>query len=206
MELVQKEILWANVTTDLTNRYLYLEYQLKRRPGKWNFLLKQIDPLVIQIMHYVRDKGHSRDAPMDILKSVDRSFKSASLDKPDKTVIIAHSLGSVIAFDYIFGFRKRYQLNRKINVEALITLGSPIPMFTTAMGFVDSKIKLPRNVKRWINILDPDDGMARFCRSFFKNIPVKDVKVETHWGPIRAHIGYWNKLNVAETIAKILLK
>ena len=28
-QLIQKEIIWANVTTDLINRYLFLEYGLK---------------------------------------------------------------------------------------------------------------------------------------------------------------------------------
>ena len=72
------------------------------------------------------------------------------------------------------------------------------------MGFPDSKIKLPKNVKTWINILDPDDGIARLCKPFFRNIPVKDITVNTHWAPISAHIAYWNKLIVAEKIAKII--
>ena len=191
-QLIQKEIIWANVTTDLINRYLFLEYGLKKRSGKWNLLFKQIDPLAIQVMHYVRDKGHNRKAPMGILKSVDLSFKNACLNKPDKIIIIAHSLGSVIAFDYVFGFR-RHKLSPKIKVQALITLGSPIAMFTTAMGFTDSKIKLPKNVRRWINIMDPDDGIARLCKPFFKNIPVQDILINTHWSPLGAHTAYWKR-------------
>src|SRR3989344_6754378 len=56
--LIQKEILWADVTTDLINRYTFLQYHLSKKSGKWNFFLKDIDPLVMQILYYVKDKGH----------------------------------------------------------------------------------------------------------------------------------------------------
>jgi len=203
-ELIQKELLWADITTDLTNRYLFLQYDLKKRPGKWNIVMKPVDPLVVQIMYYVKDKGHKR-GPMSILKDINYDFIKACANKPDKVIIIAHSLGSVIAYDYVFGFR-RYKLNPAINVEALITLGSPIPLFTSAMGYVENKIKLPDNVKRWINILDPDDGIARYCKPFFKNIDVEDVEVNTSWAPLSAHAGYWQKQNVANLIAKKLIE
>lgn len=199
-EFVQKELLWADITTDLTNRYLSLQYDFKKRLGKWNFVIKPVDPLVVQIMYYVKDKGHKK-GPMSILKDIDYDFKRACSNKPDKVVILAHSLGSVIAYDYVFGFR-RYKLNPKICVEALITLGSPIPLFTSAMGYVDNKIKLPDNVKRWINILDPDDGVARYCKPYFKNIGIEDKEVNTSWEPLGAHAGYWKAQGVADVIAE----
>lgn len=202
-ELVQKELLWAEITTNLTNRYLFLQYDLSKRPGKWNFIKKAIDPLAIQIMYYVKDKGHKK-GPMSILRDIQSDFNKACSDKPEKVIIIAHSLGSVIAYDYVFGFRK-YKLNPKINVEALITMGSPIPLFTSAMGHVENKIKLPGNVKRWINILDPDDGVAEYCKPYFKNIKVQDIEINTGWAPLSAHAGYWQHQNIAELIAQKLV-
>lgn len=201
--LVQKEILWADITTDLTNRYLFLQYILNKKPGKWNIFLKSIDPLVMQILHYVKDKGHKR-GPMTILKKVHQAFKSACANNPDKIVIIAHSLGSVIAYDYICGFRK-YKLRSNETVEAFITLGSPIPLFTSAMGFVENKFKWPKNVQSWVNILDPDDGIARFCGPFFKNIRVQDMEVNTGFGPLSAHTGYLKSKEVSRAIAKKLV-
>ena len=161
--------------------------------------MEPVDPLVVQIMYYVKDKGHKK-GPMSILKDIDYDFNKACSNKPDKVVILAHSLGSVIAYDYVFGFRK-YKLNPKICVEALITLGSPIPLFTSAMGYVDNKITLPKNVKRWINILDPDDGVARYCKPYFRNIAIEDRIVNTSWAPLSAHAGYWKAKGVADVIA-----
>ena len=203
--LIQKEVLWADVTTDLTNQYLTWQLGITKRPGKWNFLMEKIDPLIIQILFYVKDKGDKKTGLMNILKEVADDFKKACSNNADKVVIIAHSLGSVIAFDYVFGFRK-YKLSPKVNVEALITLGSPIPIFNAGMGHVESEAARPPNVKRWINILDPDDGVARYCRRYFKNIKPEDVEVNTGFGPLSAHAGYWESKRVAELIAGNLIK
>lgn len=205
-DLVQNEILWADITTDLTNRYLSLQKRSTKRgkrPGKWNFLIDAIDPLVVQILYYVKDKGDKKAGSMQILKKVHTAFKKAY--RNDKVVVIAHSLGSVIAFDYLFGFRK-YKLQRKVNVEALITMGSPIPVFTAAMGHVDSNAELPPNVKRWENILDPDDGIARYCKKYFKKVSLKEKEINTGWTPLKAHSGYWTEAAVAEYIAKRLVE
>lgn len=203
--LIQKEILWADATTDLTNQYLTWQLDISKRPGKWNFLIKQIDPLVLQILFYVKDKGDKKTGLMCILREVAEDFKKICSSNADKAVIIAHSLGSVIAFDYVFGFRK-YKLDPSINVEVLITLGSPIPIFNAGMGHVESEAALPPNLKRWINILDPDDGVARYCRRYFKNLKVEDMEVNTGFGPLSAHAGYWKSERVAESIAKKLIE
>ncbi len=204
-QLVQKEFLWADVTTNLTNRYIDLEYELfGGKRGLWNWATKKVDPLALQIMYYVKDKGDKQSGAMSILKKIDDSFHSAAQASKDM-VIVAHSLGSVIAFDYIFRFRKFY-LDPACNVLSFITLGSPIPIFTSAMGHVDSGLKLPTNVKGWYNIFDNEDGIARRCKPFFRNIPLQDIEVKTGILPISAHIKYWRNKQTASAIAKILDK
>lgn len=201
--LHHKELFWAHRTADLTSRFSTLQYELNQRKGKWDFLLKSMDPLIIQILHYVRDKGfHS--GPMNILRAVHREFQRLRADRANPTVVIAHSLGSLIAFDYLFGFRK-YRLPHRKSVEALITLGSPLPLFTAAMGYVESGLRLPPRVRRWLNVLDPDDGAARYCRPHFKRLPVEDIELNCGWSPIGAHLGYWKSQALAELIAKRLL-
>ncbi len=204
-QLVQKEFLWADVTTNLTNRYLDLEYELfGKKKGLWNWVTRRVDPLALQIMYYIKDKGDKQSGEMSILKRIDDSFHSASQTSKDM-VIVAHSLGSVIAFDYIFGFRK-YYLDPACNVLSFITMGSPIPIFTSAMGHVDSELKLPANVKSWYNIFDKDDGIARRCKPFFQNIPLQDIQVRTGIFPISAHINYWRNKQTASVIARVLSK
>ncbi|MEW6516603.1 MAG: hypothetical protein AB1439_06870 [candidate division FCPU426 bacterium] len=200
----QKEVFWANRTSDLTRRFLTLQYRLGRRKGKWNFLLQGIDPLMIQILYYIKDKGDKKTGSMGILRAVHREFRRSWTTPRGKNVVIAHSLGSVIAFDYLFGFRK-YRLPARQSVEAFVTFGSPLPLFTTAMGYVESPVQLPRNVRRWINILDPDDSVARYCRPHFKRLSVEDIEMNCGWTPIGAHTGYWRSQPMAELLAKRLL-
>ncbi|MBI4845156.1 MAG: hypothetical protein HY810_01560 [Candidatus Omnitrophica bacterium] len=202
-QFVQKEILWADVTTDLTNRYLNLEYELYgRKKGFWNWASKKIDPLALQIMYYIKDKGDKVSGEMGILEKIDKSFKAITQESKD-TIVIAHSLGSVIAFDYLFGFRK-HSLLQDINVLSFITLGSPIPIFISAMGHVESELTLPANVKAWHNIYDNEDGIARRCKPFFSKIDVKDTSVRTGFFPISAHVKYWQNKQTAVRIAKIM--
>ena len=139
---------------------------------------------------------------MGILDKVDKAFKSITQETKD-TIIVAHSLGSVIAFDYLFGFRK-HSLPQDINVLSFITLGSPIPIFISAMGHVESDLTLPANIKSWYNIFDNEDGIARRCKPFFSKIDVKDTSVRTGFFPISAHVKYWQNKQTASKIAKIL--
>jgi pimeloyl-ACP methyl ester carboxylesterase len=207
--LYHHEVFWADVTTDLTNRYLSLAYE---HPHTfWNVLSRPIDPLGIQIMHYIKDKGDRDTGSMNILRNVDeqfaRIFKPEAADTPDRrhAIIVAHSLGSVIAFDYVFGFRK-WRLHADVVVDRFITLGSPIPVFTSAMGFPDSDLRLPAGVHKWVNIRSPRDVIARPVQPFFQNIDVDEHLVRTHFLPIDAHTGYWNNRPTAEIIAHEVVK
>ncbi|MCD4813319.1 hypothetical protein K8S19_06460 [bacterium] len=202
--MMQHEILWANRTTNLTSRYLSLQYNIPRRKGKWNFLYKAIDPLAIQTLFYTKDKGH-KTGPMSILRTVHQSFKKSCGNKPEKTIVIAHSLGSVIAFDYLFGFR-RYKLSKQVNIAGLFTLGSPIPLFASAMGYAENPVTMPPNLAHWINILDPDDGVARHCRLHFKRLFVEDKEINTGWDPLGSHTSYWKSSAVAEFIAQRMIR
>ena len=153
-------------------------------------------------MYYIKDKGDKTSGEMGILEKIDKSFKAITQEAKD-TIVVAHSLGSVIAFDYLFGFRK-HSLSQDTNVLSFITLGSPIPIFTSAMGHVESDLTLPTNIKAWHNLFDNEDGIARRCKPFFSKIEVKDISVKTGFFPISAHVKYWQNKQTASKIAKIL--
>ena len=207
--VVHHEVLWADLTTDLTNRYCQLEYQKSR--FFWGAFTKKIDPLAMQIMQYIKDKGDRATGPMNILKEVDNDIQKIFFQTnigdfkqgEDKhTIIIAHSLGSVIAFDYVFCFREKCRLEKDVTVHSFITMGSPIPLFISAMGHPDSDLILPPNVKRWVNIISPRDGIARYTKPFFKNIPLEEKEVHGGFLPIQAHGGYWKSKQTASVIAE----
>lgn len=200
----QKEIYWTSAVNDLINRYINLEYNLNDKKGKWDWLTKEIDPLALQVMFYIKDKGDKKQGKNLILKIIHQKIEEY-LKETKELVIIAHSLGSVIAFDYLFGFGK-YKLSSKANVGAFITIGSPLALFISAMGHSDSKKRLPKNIKNWYDIFDPDDAVAKRSKLYFKNIKIKEIIVNTGWDPLKTHINYWYSRETAFEIAKILKK
>ena len=207
-QLVHHEIFWAELTTDLTNRYMDLSYEHSK--FFWDVLTKPLDPLFIQIMAYIHDKGNRDSGDMNILKHVESEFRRifhaddlgqsepATTDR--KAIVIAHSLGTVIAFDYLMGFR-RYQVHHSIDVKRFITMGSPIPLFTSAMGHPDSDLTLPPQIKKWINIRSPRDGVARPMKPFFRHIPIDEHLVRTSFSPLSSHDAYWTDAATADIIA-----
>lgn len=204
----QCEIVWDDATSKLIEKYNKIKQKPKMRMQfrtLLGFFYHFIDPIVIQIMYYMKDKGDKKTGKMGILKKVHERFKYFHEKYGRVDIVVAHSLGSVIAFDYIFGFR-RFKYSKRAKLKALITMGSPLPIFTTAMEHMESKLKLPANVGKWINILDEDDGIARHCKPFFKNIPIRQVKINTGRGPISAHVGYWKSREVAKVIANEIEK
>jgi hypothetical protein len=211
--LVHHEVLWANLTTDLTNRYLQLAYE--RNDMRWSFLTRRIDPLAIQIMQYIKDKGDKPTGRMDILRQVaadiDSIFAADDIGtappeaRRKHALIIGHSLGSVIAYDYVMGFRE-HRLPPDVTVHNFITMGSPISIFTSAMGHPDSDLVLPSGVRHWTNIRSRADGVARPLKPFFRQVPLEEHLVSTGFMPIKAHGGYWKSRPTADVIARAALR
>lgn len=87
-----------------------------------------------------------------------REFVLQRVDKkitPDTTVLIGHSLGSVIAYEYLCQYQPP-------GITSLITLGSPLGIPNAIFDAltpppVAGKGVWPGAVTRWVNVADPDD-------------------------------------------------
>ena len=199
-ELSQCEILWSDCTSwDISS---YLQTQYRDRPGLWQFITEGVDPLVAQLGIYAADK----EAHGPILRRIQDGFTAALADNPDCITVIGHSLGSVIAFDYLMGFKEAWHLPESVKVRALITMGSPIPLFTTMMRHPVSDVTLPPNIGQWDNLIDPHDGVARFCKPhFYRMDNMRDVLVNSGFWMISSHCGYWSSKSTAKAIAEGLI-
>jgi hypothetical protein len=102
---------------------------------------------LIQVRRYQRD---------DDLGDEIRSRVQEAIDSQTR-VLVAHSLGSVVAYEYLC-------LEPEHGVETLVTLGSPLGLrsiqarLRTARD--DGRPAPPRGVERWVNIRDPSDPVA----------------------------------------------
>ena len=154
--------------------------------------------------------------------------KLGSADKP--LIVMAHSMGSVIMFDYI---RERQQkrdgdpygktkFERMETLVGFITFGSPIPLFTLALDQVpcinfppDNLQKDLKDKARWLNFYDHDDvfgwpleylidrceGRVKSCVIEDKQINVGDVF--TFWDPL-CHSRYWTDNDFTKPVAQYI--
>ncbi|MGC1378191.1 MAG: hypothetical protein WA821_18315, partial [Anaerolineales bacterium] len=145
--------------------------------------------------------------------------------------ILAHSLGSLIAFDYLYKLfekntllypGKRRETNQvkldrfKNNFQNLFTFGAPIGLFILRQGKVWSVDDPFRTIKnpvsrghRWLNFYDTDDIAAYPLKSLFSLNPenefasLEDIPIETG-NVLNSHTQYWKNEQLAQKIASIL--
>ena len=133
--------------------------------------------------------------------------------------ILSHSLGSIIAYDYLFDlFGKSSAKRRKIRatgrprLEHFFTMGSPIALFLLRKSHLllanstlaANPIGLRRPGGRWINFWDRQDVVAYPLAKFFPKI-VTDRQVDTGSLIFNSHLGYWHNREVAASVADVVL-
>ncbi|MFI6394412.1 hypothetical protein ACIBHY_05310 [Nonomuraea sp. NPDC050547] len=102
-----------------------------------------------EVATYLADAGRREEV---------RGLVAASLRRHRPKVVIAHSLGSVVTYETLWA-------NPDIEVDLLITLGSPLGMRNVIFekllpAPIDGRGERPRGVGRWVNIADKDDIAA----------------------------------------------
>jgi hypothetical protein len=91
-----------------------------------------------------------------IRAAVDKVIRPSLLNGP--TVIVAHSLGSVIAY------RLLRQIETRADVPLLVTLGSPLGICTIKEHLSPPSLAVPSAVKAWLNATDERDCVALHSR------------------------------------------
>jgi hypothetical protein len=145
--------------------------------------------------------------------------------------LIGHSLGSVIAFDFIYSLFQRNcfysfanqpksnqaQLDSwKASFRNLYTIGSPVGLFmmrnrnlwANDFAALTNPVENSENIIRtWLNIWDKDDLVAFPLERIFKNQSnnsLKDIEVDTGMIMPWAHTNYWHNQATIRSIAKTL--
>lgn len=210
------EIMYAEVNTSMVDKYSELSYQQPKL--FWGMLTRSIDPLALEVIRYLGDKNQT--IQKFVWKQLDDILKGKAAEQ---IFIVAHSLGSVIAMDYL---NNRYhdKGNKEDYIISLITMGSVIPVFSSALtsssqdgnkevGICDIEYFLSNKmVKYWINIISLRDGIGRVTKPFYDSFKVSNVSgslpvsfkertVSTGFLPIRAHTRYWKSNQVANIIS-----
>lgn len=156
------------------------------------------------------------------------------LEAPDGSVkpysIVGHSLGSVIAYDFVFAMMVREKLfdfagapkltTAQVKLwqdsfQNLYTMGSPIGLFMMRhrdlwqndFGKLINPVDKTAKNRFWLNVWDKDDLVAYPLEKIFKNQVGKalmDVEVDTGMLMPWAHTMYWDDAETAKAIAATL--
>lgn len=117
-----------------------------RRAGQWTSEQRLLGALS-QVGRYLRRGDPVAGHPLDV-RVRERVLAALPDDRP--VVVVAHSLGSVVAFEALHSYPR--------SVRLLVTLGSPLA--TAAVVFDrlrPSPPTTPPTVRRWLNFWDRDD-------------------------------------------------
>lgn len=90
-----------------------------------------------------------------------------AMDRGDRILVIAHSLGSLIAYDTFWKFCRAAEYRPEYSdqqIDLWITLGSPLSDETVKQNLKGAAARGPRrypsNIRRWINVAAEDDFVA----------------------------------------------
>lgn len=110
-----------------------------------------------------------------------------AMDRNDKIMVIAHSLGTMISYDTFWKFSHMGEYRpdyRGKKIHTWITIGSPLGDETVKRGLkgagLKSQRKYPHNLQRWININAEDDYIAydqTLKDDFYEMLKYKLVRV-----------------------------
>jgi len=109
----------------------------------------------------VNDLAEYYDSPDKRKQMRERLSKLLMQHSEKRKVLIAHSMGSIIAYDVL----RELDHTDMNSIEHFMTIGSPLglPIVTQNIRREFNETKTPENVARWTNIADPADKVALDC-------------------------------------------
>lgn len=138
---------------------------------------------------------HDPDKKQEVLARVEAAVT------PDTRILIAHSLGSIVAYEAL-------HRNPHWQVKGLITIGSPLavsPMIFEALTPPPSagKAAWPRGLARWVNVADQGDIVALEKQLAPRFGQVEDIVVYNGWKSHDA-VRYLNAAATGVALAEML--
>jgi hypothetical protein len=182
------------------------------------FLLNGVGDVLI----YLTQRGE-REIQYRLIKTIlDLRARLGATDarQPRYVSIIAHSLGSVVAYDVAARMAGEYtELVTGLGLSHYFTMGSPLALFSLLEYRLSGEthyrergvlLDRPDRSGEWLNFYDQQDVAAFLLEKVYPpkpNVPgrhytIKDIRVQT--GTFHAHTSYWANDQIAREIAKRL--
>lgn len=162
--------------------------------------LEKISPAKGSILLRVIKQGHTYLSSPGAGKAVDDIVRPYLQASPQ--ILIAHSLGTVIAFKLL---REMHQLGQNVEIPLLITMGSPLGLDAFKKKLGPPRFK-PPFVKEWMNFYDPSDFVAlgKSLNAEFANGILDDGTVDNFTPNAHGIIGYLPHIGVIDALEKAL--
>lgn len=240
IELVTEGIYWGDITERLEEKLLCKLAPYKLRWDDWidarGFMVSFAgDAIAYQPIpqadnplphEYIYTDIHERVA-RKLQCLAERAGASAPL------CLIGHSLGTVVASNYLYDLQNRKLPPRIQSIIAhgnsplvkgetlshLFTMGSPLALWTLRYDDFGKPVSVPatkfrlKHVGEWVNFYDKDDMIAYPLKPLspeYDNAVVEDVEVCNPglmaWTPLGSHGGYFRSKVIQERICQSLAK
>lgn len=209
--IIFKEVLWAPILQRHQNE---LWKRVKKGDGKNDLDMVKLRKFMVgfagDAIAYQNDDigSDTYNAIHQTITDELTSIQNELGDEEFELTVVAHSLGTVIASNYLY--------DNKDTIQAVnfFTLGSPIAVWLLRYGdftTADSVVEVSRPNGVWINILDDEDIIGyplKPINAAYKAAVDMDYITETGGllsvGTPISHVGYWEDRNVYKPIAKKL--
>jgi hypothetical protein len=216
-DLVFHEVLWADLLTERQQElYHKVNYKNDLHFNQWRRYFIDYLSDVVAYQPGCMDETDALPIKQKIHQRLSNAFTVCSKkDRVDESktplVIVAHSLGTVISFDYLWSMQREQENTSFASGNTLagfITMGSPLALWTLRYKNFGKPISFPG---KWINIYDRDDIIAyplKKINSEFERVVSQDIELNVgnvlnSWNPL-SHSGYWQDKNVHQEIANFL--
>ncbi|MCR2805860.1 chemotaxis protein [Paenibacillus soyae] len=240
IELVTEGIYWGDITERIEEKLLGKLAPYKLRWDNWfdarGFMVSFAgDAIAYQPIPRVDNPRPQEFIYTDIHERMARKLqclaRRAGATAP--LCLIGHSLGSVIACNYLYDLQKRKlppriqaiiargntPLEKGETLSHLFTMGSPIALWTLRFDDFGKPVDVPapkyrqQRVGEWVNFYDKDDIIAfplkRLSESY-NNAVTEDVEVRNPglmaWTPLGSHGGYFRSSAIQKRICHSLAR
>lgn len=229
-DLLFQEVLWADLLIE-TQKTLFEKTNYRHDLNYLSFRQFFIDYLsdVIAFQPGCTDESDTlpmRDAIFARMSEAMESFIGVEGVDGEKTplVIISHSLGSVISFDYCWHHQRdqhKSAFECAHTLAGFITLGSPLALWTSRYKNFGKPFDFPgkqlspamQQAAQWLNLYDKDDIIAYPLKGLspdFEQTVSEDIAINVgnplkSWNPL-SHTSYWQDKDSHRYIAEFLVK
>jgi hypothetical protein len=232
-DIVTEPVYWARVLQD-TEDVLWQRMVGDERLDYGKIRRLMID-LVADAMAY-QPTTHDRKAYDGIHAEFAKSLSHLAEDAGEKAplCIIAHSLGTVIASNFIYDLQNPHNIPDTVKVKMkgtpldrgetltlFYTMGSPLALWSLRFRDFGQPVTVPSpqltqhypGLKgEWVNYYDRDDVIAfplKVLNDAYQQAVTADTEVNvggllSSWNPL-AHMGYWTDRDILDPISRAII-